>query len=173
MLVPDRPIRIRDFDPTDLDRTLALFHQTVHTVNRRDYTPEQLAAWAPDVPDRGAWLARLSAGWTRMACERDQIIGFGQLLSDGRIEYFYVDAHRQRQGIGSLLLERLVELAREQGIAQLSTAASITAQPFFARHGFVIVRRQTVSCRGAEFENFVMRRALQRHADQDDACHDP
>ena len=31
----------------DLEQLVALFKATVHTVNAKDYTPEQLEAWAP------------------------------------------------------------------------------------------------------------------------------
>ena len=32
-----------------------LFYDTVHTVNARDYTPEQLAVWAAGQVDLAAW----------------------------------------------------------------------------------------------------------------------
>ena len=35
-----------------------LFFHTVHTVNAADYSPEQLDAWAPLIPDAGDWQRR-------------------------------------------------------------------------------------------------------------------
>ncbi len=64
MTESDRSPTIRGFDPADLDEILGLFRDTVRTVNRRDYSAKQVAAWAPDTPDREAWLARLAVGWT-------------------------------------------------------------------------------------------------------------
>ena len=40
---------IRSYDPADCCTLARLFHDTVHTVNAADYTPEQLDAWATDV----------------------------------------------------------------------------------------------------------------------------
>jgi putative acetyltransferase len=162
----DRQPRIRLFEPADLDEILRLFRDTVRTVNRRDYSAEQVAAWAPDAPDREAWLARLSAPWTLVAEDGDAgegaIVGFGQLRPDGRVDLLYVHAGRQRQGIGSRLLGRLVEQAHDHdhALQQLSVGASLTARTFFVRHGFTAIAEQRVCRRGVEFVNFLMGRAI-------------
>ena len=49
------PTRLRPYRPEDCAATARLFHGTVHTVNARDYTPEQLAVWAPTGRDLTAW----------------------------------------------------------------------------------------------------------------------
>jgi putative acetyltransferase len=136
----ERHLLIRIFDPADLDEILRLFRDTVRTVNGRDYSAEQVAAWAPDEPDRQAWLGRLTQPWTLVAedgkINNGAIVGFGQLRPDGHVDLLYVHAGRQRQGIGKRLLDHLVELARAHGLRQLSVEASITAKPFFLRQGF-------------------------------------
>ena len=38
-------IHIRNYAPEDCLILARLFYDTVHTVNARDYTPEQLEAW--------------------------------------------------------------------------------------------------------------------------------
>lgn len=38
-------MRIRPFTAADAEPTLALFRHTVKTVNRRDYSEEEVAAW--------------------------------------------------------------------------------------------------------------------------------
>ena len=37
---------IREYHSSDLREIVELFYDTVHTVNAKDYTPEQLNAWA-------------------------------------------------------------------------------------------------------------------------------
>ena len=44
-------IHIRNYASEDCLILARLFYDTVHTVNARDYTPEQLEAWAPAPPD--------------------------------------------------------------------------------------------------------------------------
>ena len=113
-----------------------------------------------DAPDREAWLARLAAPWTLVAVSEEAITGFGQLRTDGRVDYLYVHAEHQREGIGSLLLESLIESGRAHGLENLTVEASITARPFFERHGFELAVEQRVHRRGVDFVNFLMDRSV-------------
>ena len=48
-------MEIRSYAPSDIREMAALFYDTVHTVNARDYTPAQLDAWATGEVDLAAW----------------------------------------------------------------------------------------------------------------------
>ena len=63
-------------------------------------------------------------------------IGCGRLLPDGHIGRMAVDADWRGKGVGTALLECLVELARKFGYPRLMLNAQVQAMPFYARHGF-------------------------------------
>lgn len=42
---------IREYQPCDCREITELFYNTIHTINAKDYTEEQLTAWATDKPD--------------------------------------------------------------------------------------------------------------------------
>jgi len=153
-------LRIRPYAAADLDALIALFRDTVRTVARRDYSLEQLLAWAPDEVDRAGWALRLAASSTWVAALDDRAVGFISLGPDGHIDMLYVHAAWQGRGIASALLERLERAARAQGLNGLCTEASITARPFFAHRGFQLIEAQTVARRGQELTNFRMARRL-------------
>lgn len=67
-----------------------------------------------------------------------------------------MDAAYAGQGVGSALLAFLLGQAKAQGLRQVRSHVSLTAQPLFMRHGFAVVQRQTVQLRGMAFENAVM-----------------
>ena len=46
---------IRQYQPTDCKELAELFYNTVHTVNAKDYTKEQLDAWATGKVDLKKW----------------------------------------------------------------------------------------------------------------------
>jgi hypothetical protein len=54
--IPSQAVTIRAYAPADLDTLIALYHDTIHRVAARDYDAEQIAAWAPDQPDRATLL---------------------------------------------------------------------------------------------------------------------
>ena len=46
---------IREYQQEDCKEITELFYNTVHTVNSRDYTEEQLTAWATGKVDLEQW----------------------------------------------------------------------------------------------------------------------
>jgi hypothetical protein len=49
--------RIRDYEQVDARAIVRLFYETVHFVNRADYSEEQVEAWAPELDDDMVILA--------------------------------------------------------------------------------------------------------------------
>jgi GNAT superfamily N-acetyltransferase len=157
--VKQAPI-VRDFAAEDTAAVMRLFHDTVHTINCRDYSPEQIAAWAPDDMDESDWRHFLLSKPTYAADLGGKVIGFAQLESGGYIDCFYCHHEHQRQGVGALLMTHLETVARRERMDRLHAHVSITARPFFERHGFRVLREQTVAPNGADMRNFVMEKRL-------------
>lgn len=55
----------------------------------------------------------------------------------------------------------------EQGFCTVTTHASITAMPFFARRGYRILRRQEVERHGVLLANYVMERSCIQGSSKD------
>ena len=64
-------------------------------------------------------------------------IGTGRLLPDGHIGRMAVLEAWRGQGVGSALLEALMEIARNRGIRRVRLNAQSRALAFYQRHGFV------------------------------------
>ena len=63
-------------------------------------------------------------------------IGCGRLLADGTIGRLAVLSAWRARGVGSALLQSLVELARVRGHRQVRLNSQTRAMPFYERHGF-------------------------------------
>lgn len=150
-----RPAVDGDFGPIG-----ELFFETVRTVNLRDYSPAQVAAWAPAVATAEDWRKRLAAQHVLVAVEGSLLVGFASMESSGHIDLLYVHKDRQRRGIGSRLLGGLMQLARQQGLRRLFTEASITARPLFEHHGFVVTGQEEVARLGQTLCRYRMHREL-------------
>ena len=153
-------LNIRTFQPGDALEIMRLFRDTVHNVNARDYTPEQIEAWAPALMDEPRWHERLRANFTYVAEADGQIVGFSELERSGRIGTLYVHHQYQGRGIASRLLSEMETRARALGARRLAAEASLTAYGFFQRRGFKLVRAQEVDRNGVSLRNFVMERVL-------------
>lgn len=144
---------LRPYVPADAPALAALYHRTVHTVCRADYSPEELNAWSPASPDAAVWNPTLLAHRTLVAEVDGCIAGFADMAEDGYLDRLYVSADHQRMGVASTLCDAL-EAACAAPV--LTTHASLTAKGFFLRRGYEVVRAQQVERRGVLLTNFVM-----------------
>ncbi len=72
-----------------------------------------------------------------LALTKREPVGTGRLLPTGKIGRLAVLASFRRHGVGSLVLRRLVELARTRGLSGVYLHAQADALGFYAAHGFV------------------------------------
>jgi putative acetyltransferase len=151
---------LRPYQRDDALTLLDLFKDTIRRINCRDYTPEQVGAWASDEIDPVGWASRFEGRFVMVAEYDSKTVGFGELEPDGHIDRFYVSADHQSQGIGSSILNAIVKEANRMNLEKLFVEASITAKPFFSHHGFGLVQEQVVSCRSIEFVNYRMEKQL-------------
>jgi putative acetyltransferase len=149
---------IRRYEASDLDAVISVFLRSVRGVASRDYDAGQIAAWAQ--VDRDVWSRRRLDRPTWVALIDSVIAGFIDLESSGHIDMLFVDPASQRRGVASALLDAVENAARGQRLAVLDTDASITARPFFERHGFQVIRSQDVALRGQWLTNFRMEKQL-------------
>lgn len=128
---------LRKYHPSDCAALAALFYETIHTVNARDYPQEQLDAWADGHVDLDAWNESFLAHNTYVAvqecdgaddidsCASDSagtapgktdgssastlIIGFGDMDDTGYLDRLYVHKDYQGRGVGTAICDRLEE----------------------------------------------------------------
>ena len=112
-------MKLRIYRPGDLEEIYQLFYDTVHFVNRADYSPEQLDAWAPRQMDRSRWEQSLAEHETWVAWEEGRIVGFGDLAQNGYLDRLYVRKDSVRKGVAPALLHRLEAAAVRQGCRRI------------------------------------------------------
>lgn len=152
---------LRKYSPSDFDEIITLFHNTVHHINIRDYTPEQVDAWAPSEIDPIRWKVSLEENFTMVVeGEKGEILGFGNLSEEGYLDFLFVHMSYQGSGIASRILEALELRARSLGLVEIHTESSISARSFFESRGFISEKEQEKPCRGVNLTNFIMKKTL-------------
>ncbi len=156
--------RVRLYRPEDLEELILLFYQTVQSVALKDYSREEVQAWAPspEEVDRVAWGESLKAHYTVVAQRGETLVGFGDMDDQGYLDRLYVHGEFQGRGVATALTEALEGYARGRGVETLSVHASRTARPFFEGRGYQVVHSQKVLRRGVWLENFRMERKAAR-----------
>lgn len=155
-------MRIRRARRADIPQISRLYYETVHRVNARDYSPGQIRAWAPRPYPDAFWQRRLRRYRVLVAEDEGAVAGFVELGRTGEIDCFYVHHAHQHRGIGAALMSRVEREARAGGNTCLQADVSLTAEPFFRRMGFRVVRRQIKIYRNRAFKQAVMEKRLRR-----------
>lgn len=146
-------MKLRKYRSADCETLAKLFYDTVHSVNIRDYSAEQVSAWADGNVDLAAWDKSFLEHYTIIAEENGVIVGFGDITKGGYLDRLYVHKDYQRQGIGSAICD---ELESYPDSDELTVHASITAKPFFASRGYAVEKERQVERRGVVLTNFLM-----------------
>ena len=143
---------IREYQSSDCKEITDLFYNTVHVVNAKDYTEEQLNAWATGNVELEQWNQSLQEHFSLVAIDHGMIVGFGDIDSTGYLDRLYVHKDYQGKGIATAICEAL-----EKAIpGKITTHASITAKPFFENRGYKVTIEQQVNRQNVLLTNFVM-----------------
>ena len=146
---------VREYQRDDCKEITELFFNTVHTVNAKDYTEEQLIAWATGKADLEQWDKSLQEHFSLVAVDAGMIVGFGDIDSSGYLDRLYVHKDYQRKGIATAICEAL-----EQAVTgKIINHASITAKPFFENRGYKVIREQQVTRQNVLLTNFIMEKS--------------
>lgn len=143
---------IREYQQTDCEELVDLFYNTVHTVNAKDYTREQLSVWATGNTDLQKWNMSLLEHYSLVAVEGNTIVGFGDIDKTGYLGRLFVHKDYQSRGIATAICNGLEKMVQ----GKITTHASITAKPFFEKRGYVVLKEQQVERQGIALTNFVM-----------------
>ena len=157
-------VRIRPYRPGDEDALAEVFFTSVREAGRRDYSEEQVRAWATGCPDPSTFADRAGDGRLLLVAvdTNDRVVAYADLENDGRIDHLYCRPTWIGSGVGSALYEAIESEARARGIQRLFVEASEAARRLFERNGFRVVRRNDLERHGVELHNFDMDKDLRR-----------
>lgn len=143
---------IRKYQTSDCKELIDLFYNTVHNVNAKDYTKEQLNVWATGQVDLEKWNESLQGHFSVVAVDDEIIVGFGDIDKTGYIDRLFVHADYQGKSIATAICNQLEQAVK----GNIITHASITAKPFFEKRGYKLVKEQQVERQGNFLTNYVM-----------------
>ncbi len=153
---------VRDATVADIPEIQKLYQDTVLTVNRKDYSLEEVEDWASCGDDINHLYAQLTEHRYMVAVnDQNIIVGFASINDNGYIHVMFVHKDFQRQGVALLLYQTIEQYAREKGINRLTSEVSITARPFFEKQGFIVDKEQKRKANQLCLTNYMMSKLLE------------
>jgi putative acetyltransferase len=151
---------LRPMLPADGPVLAAIFVAAIEQLTGDDYSEAQRQAWAATADDEDKFAARLGGQLTLIATQQNAPVGFASLKGADQIDMLFVHPGAAGQGVATLLIDALEKIAGGRGAKQLTVDASDTAEPLFAKRGYVATRRNTVTLNGEWLANTTMQKTL-------------
>jgi putative acetyltransferase len=133
-------MRIEQFQPKHAAAVARVHRKSIRQIASEDYTEEEIATWSSqvskdlDIPeDKHRFVA----------LQGEAVVGFAEYRENNEITGLYVHPGFTSQGIGSRLLAKIEEKARSRGLSYLKATATVTANPFYERHGYDVLHETT------------------------------
>jgi len=152
---------IRRLLDDEYEDVVKLITDTVHTVCTRDYTKEELDAWAPENFDIKKFKSNLSPCLNLAAFEKGKIVGFISMERNGYINRLYTHKNYLRRGIATALYKKAEVWAKGKGICEISLDSSKTAKNFYLKLGFKESGISVINHGDVIFRNTVMKKVIQ------------
>ncbi len=154
-------MKVREYTLADAKMVAALFADTIRSVNAKHYSEKQLSVWASPDKDANFFHNKLSKTHSFVAEDGAEVVGFADFMPERKLlDFFYVHKEHMRKGVGKALLTHIEATAKENGVAEIYTHASITAKPFFEAMGFIPLEKREVEVQGIRLTNYTMRKSL-------------
>lgn len=154
-------ILIKTYEEKDAPFLVAIYFNTIHNVNTKDYSSEQINAWAPNTSlETEGWIKKWRKVSPIVAVINQKIVGFAEFEDNGHIDCFYCHHEFQGCGIGTAMMNVIEDKARKNNIRRIFSEVSITAKSFFESKRFHVVKKQEVNLRGVILVNYVMEKIL-------------
>lgn len=153
------PVIVKRADASELQTLRSVFVLAVEE-SGSVYTAGQKAAWVSVGAGIGFWEELLRLEYVAAAYELDQLCGFTSMNQRGDLSMLYVHPEFQRKGVGTRLIEHIVDHATEEGYAHLRADASVLLKPLLLKLDFELMEEYQKEIRGQVFHNAILMREL-------------
>lgn len=152
---------IRVAQQSDVIELRDLYKNTVLVINRRDYSQEEVEDWASCGDDLSKIGEMIETHYFIVAVNPfSQIVGFSSITPQGYLHSMFVHKDFQGKGIATILLEEIERYAIAKGITRITSEVSLTARPFFEKHGYTVEIEQKRRANQLCLTNFWMAKGL-------------
>ena len=133
-----------------------VYFDSIKSLDERIYSHDQKIAWSSQAWNNPNFDKSIIKGKGWLISKQGIIIAFAIRYPTDRIALFYCKGEFQRKGYGSILLHKLENEAKEEGLYSLYTEASLISYGLFIKNEWEIIRKEKVIINNIFFERYKM-----------------
>lgn len=132
-----RPL-IRRARKLDSAGVIIAHRKSIKELCSKDYSTDQISAWADRDFKESVWHELMETNHIWVIDDGKEIQGFCDLsLKNKEIRGLYLTPEVKGKGLGKIMLNKALNLARSRGVKDLKLSSTITAADFYRSQGFV------------------------------------
>jgi len=144
---------ITEKDQIDLRK---VYFDSIKTIKNSLYSEKQKISWSSQAWENPEFSKALLKGKGWIINQEHKTIGFGTRYPNNKLSLLYIRGDSKRKGFGSILLKRIEEEAKEQGISSLTTEASLISYKLLLKNSWKIIRKEKIIINDSYFERYKM-----------------
>ena len=133
-----------------------LYFESIISIDESIYTKEQKRAWASQAWENINFDITINDGNGWLIKENQKIVAFATRYPNNRISLLYCRGDSQRKGYGTILLKKLEEESRKEGLPSLSTDASLLSYKLFLKNNWELISKEKIIIKNIIFERYKM-----------------
>ena len=138
-----------------------VYFDSIQSLDEKIYSKDHKRAWSSQAWDNPNFEKSITKGQGWLLSKKGIIVAFATRYPKNRIALFYCKGKFQRKGIGSKLLHKLEDEAKREGLASLSTEASLISYKLFLKNEWQVIRKEKVIINNIFFERFKMTKTIE------------
>lgn len=151
---------LRLYRETDCMELIQLFYDTIQTINKKDYSNEQIDAWASNALNYSMFSKKFSENPTVIIEYSGEIIGFGVVTKQGLFDCLFVHKDWQRRGVGATIANNIETYTKSNNIDTITVYSSKTARPFFEKRGYKLIKEENFVIKNQSLTSYLMQKNL-------------
>ena len=149
-------MNLRQITQKDQFELKKVYLDSIQSLDEKIYSKEQKRAWSSKAMDNPNFEKSIIQGRGWILTNQGIIIAFATRHPKNRISLFYCKGKFQRKGFGSILLHKIEDEAKNEGLDSLSTEASLISYKLFLKNEWKIIRKEKVIINNIFFERYKM-----------------
>ena len=137
-----------------------VYFDSIQSLDKKIYSQEQKRAWSSQAWDNPNFDKLITQGKGWLLSNKGIIVAFATRHPNNRIALFYCKGKFQRKGCGTILLHKLEDEAKKEGLDYLTTEASLISYELFLKNKWKIIRKEKVIINNILFERYKMTKII-------------
>ncbi|MBK17038.1 MAG: GNAT family N-acetyltransferase [Prochlorococcus sp. SP3034] len=134
----------------------SIYLDSINSIDVKIYSPQQKFAWCSQAWENPEFNNAITKGKGWIVGESSYFRGFAIRYPKNKLSLFYCRADSKRKGIGTMLLNKIEQEAKNDNISSIKTEASLISYRLLLKRDWKIIRKENIIIKNTIFNRYKM-----------------